>query len=313
VLLSAWRGGFGPGTLASLLSSLALAYYVVEPFDSLSIRGLENLLRLAVFVFVAMLMGAGAAARRQAQHQEARLRAGLEERVRKRTVELENAMTQLRELAAGLEAAREEERMRLAREVHDVLGSALTGLKMDVTRLRRQFEAKSGPALALEAISAELDQAVQSTRRIASDLRPSALDDLGLAAAVEWQLDEFGRRTGLSTRLTAPLTDGEIDPTAATAVFRVFQEALTNVARHAQATQVLVELDWQPHALRLQVRDNGHGFDVHRAAQRRTLGLLGMRERIRLLSGHVVVHSHPDQGTRVDIYVPLNPAMRTLP
>jgi signal transduction histidine kinase len=305
VVVSAWRGGLGPGILASVLATGALAYFFVEPLQSLAVDGLGSVLRLAVFLFVASMMGGAAALKQRAESDEREQRAHLEMRVRERTLELEAATTQLRALAASLEATREEERLRLSREVHDVLGSALTGMKMDVARLRKRAGLSAEADASLESLSADLDQMVTVVRRIASDLRPSVLDDLGLAAAVEWQLEEFSRRTGLEVQLAAEPTADVLAPEVATAVFRVFQEALTNIARHAQATRVEVNIAAQSGALRVQIRDDGCGFELQSAAQRRTFGLVGMRERMRLLAGHIVIHSRPGQGTRVDIHVPV--------
>lgn len=306
VVVAAWRGGLGPGVLASLSAALALAYFFVDPVDSLAINSLTSLLQLAVFLFVATLLGGATAARRQARHEEAEQRAWLEARVRERTLALENALAELRALASRMEAAREEERVRLAREVHDELGSALTGLKMDVSRLKGAAAQPEAVVAGLAALSGELDQLVVAVRRIASELRPSVLDDLGLPAALEWQLEELRRRTGLETMLTASADEAAITPEVATALFRVFQEALTNIARHAQAQRVEVELEQNHQAMRLQVRDDGCGFEVHRAGQRRSFGLSGMRERVRLLGGHLVVHSQPGAGTRIDVYVPVS-------
>lgn len=312
VVISAWRGGLGPGIVASVLSTLALGYFFVEPVQSLAIESLESLLHLAAFMFVAMLLGGAAAARRQVQYEEALLRERLEWRVRERTLDLENVMLQLRDLSAGLEAAREEERLRLAREVHDVLGGALTGMRLDVARLRQSMSlAVSGvPGAELtaqcDALVNEVEQMMQTVRRIASELRPSVLDDLGLLAAIEAELSEGSRRTGLEMRLNTRPAELEMDADAALGVFRVLQEALTNAARHAQATRVDVACEVQGDALRLVIRDNGRGFDVTKPAERRTLGLLGMRERLRLLGGHLVIHSQVGHGTRLDIHVPLH-------
>jgi signal transduction histidine kinase len=210
-----------------------------------------------------------------------------------------------------LQQLREDERTRLARETHDVLGGALTGLKLDLARLRRRMVTG---ALAPADVPAELDEAsraidglVQAVRRIATELRPPLLDDLGLAAAIDWQLQEFARRSGLSTAFSPPAEPVPLEPEQATAVFRVFQEALTNVARHAQATHVQVSLACQPgdHVV-LVVQDNGRGLTPQTVANSKSLGLLGMRERVRLLAGELEIQGAAGAGTTVTVRVPVH-------
>jgi signal transduction histidine kinase len=150
---------------------------------------------------------------------------------------------------------------------------------------------------------------VTTVRRIATDLRPALLDDFGLAAAMEWQLQEFEKRSGLTCRFTTN-ADGEtlpLAPEAVTALFRVFQETLTNVARHAQATAVEARLELSDAQLELEVRDNGRGITRAEATGRRSLGLLGMRERVALLNGELHLDGAPGQGTRVTVRLPLPP------
>ncbi len=220
--------------------------------------------------------------------------------------QLEESQARLRRLSAHLQAAREEERIRIAREIHDELGQALAGLKMDVAWLQRS---RNRPASAvdpkLEDMSALIDATVQAVRRISAELRPSLLDDLGLAAAIEWQLDEFRERTGLECVFTSNLKNTVLDADHATALFRVFQEALTNVVRHAKATQVTVNLDEDPDSLTLHIRDNGRGISEEELRQAKSFGLLGMRERVYFLEGEIDIRGAPAQGTIVTVRIPL--------
>ena len=262
-------------------------------------------------------------------YQEAQaLNATLEERVLKRTAELraanakleaeiderertedqlERSRELLRRLSARLQAGREEERTRMAREIHDELGGALTGLKMDIARLRKGIGKHDREAL-LEitgAMSALVDTTIQTVRRIATELRPGILDDFGLAAAIEWQLQEFQTRAGIECRLLSNAGEMSLDPASSTAVFRVFQETLTNVARHAQASRVEVNLEECADYLLLQVRDNGRGINTDELSGIKSLGLVGMRERIHLLSGELDIQGAPGEGTTVLVKVPL--------
>jgi signal transduction histidine kinase len=174
--------------------------------------------------------------------------------------DLRRSFEQLRALAAHLQSVREEERTRVAREIHDELGQALTAIKLDLTALLRDLPTDQEPAgRHCQSILKLLDEAIQSVRRIATDLRPGVLDDLGLVAAVEWAAEEFQARTGIQCRVSLPDVDIAMDPERATALFRIFQETLTNVARHANATQVNVRLV-QNGDLSLEVRDDGKGI-----------------------------------------------------
>jgi PAS domain S-box-containing protein len=225
---------------------------------------------------------------------------------------LEESQAQLRRLSAHLQAAREEERIRIAREIHDELGQALAGLKMDVAWLQRSL-ARQAPAISskLEDMSVLIDGTVQAVRRISAELRPSLLDDLGLAAAIEWQLDEFRERTGLECLFTSNLKDTALEADSATALFRIFQEALTNVARHAHATQVTVKLDEGPDSLTLCIQDNGRGISEEEMQAAKSFGLLGMRERVYLLEGEIDLHGAPGQGTTVTVRIPLKRELKS--
>ncbi len=219
---------------------------------------------------------------------------------------LEESQAQLRRLSAHLQAAREEERIRIAREIHDELGQALAGLKMDVAWLQRSPDRQALTiSQKFEDMSLLIDTTVQAVRRISTELRPSILDDLGLAAAIEWQLDEFRERTGLECVFTSNLKNEALDSDSATALFRVFQEALTNVARHANATQVVVNLNEGQDSLALSVQDNGRGISEGDMGKAQSFGLLGMRERVLLLDGKIDIHGIPSQGTTITARIPV--------
>jgi PAS domain S-box-containing protein len=210
---------------------------------------------------------------------------------------------QLRELSARLQSVREEERTRIARAIHDELGQSLTGLKMDVAWLQGHFEQ---PALLAktQAMSELIDITVQAVRRIATELRPGILD-LSLVATIEWQLQEFQTRTGIESTLISAPGETMLDADGATTVFRIFQEILTNVVRHAHATKVEVVLEETAAFLTLQVHDNGRGITESEIHSPKSIGLLGMQERARLRAGEVKFQGTPGKGTTVTIRLPL--------
>ncbi len=219
---------------------------------------------------------------------------------------LRSSRERLRALAAYLLSARENERSLIAREIHDELGSMLTGLKIDLSWLAGRLPADQMPMLKkTRAMLKLVGSIIQSVRRISTELRPGMLDDLGLVAAIEWQTQEFQARTGISCQFTSNLGDRKLDRELATAVFRIFQETLTNVARHAKATRVNIILRPKAHSLILTVRDNGKGITEREIADRKSLGILGMGERALLLGGEVAIMGLPGKGTTVTVEVPL--------
>jgi signal transduction histidine kinase len=233
---------------------------------------------------------------------------------RERTqAQLELSREQLRSLSARLQATREEERARIAREVHDELGQQLTGLKMDIAWLRKKLREQQEPLLRKTRSMAELiDTTVQSVRKITQELRPGILDDFGLLAAIEWQMQEFQKRSGIECHLLSDVEEVRLDPQSATAVFRVFQETLSNVMRHADATRVEVTLEKHGGDLTIQIEDNGRGITEKELTAPGSLGLLGMRERMHLLAGEIDIRGVPNEGTLVVLKIPLTQADSTV-
>jgi PAS domain S-box-containing protein len=220
--------------------------------------------------------------------------------------QLKTSLDQLRALAGRLQSVREEERTSIAREIHDELGQACTAIKMDLALIRRRMNKKE------THLRAKLDSTVQlvgdmvvTLRRIASELRPRTLDDLGLPAALESQAQEFESRTGIRCSVIFPQEPPILDADTSTAIFRIFQESLTNVARHAHASQVEARLELDVQHLVFQVHDNGRGFDPEEAKARRSLGLVGMQERAFLLNGDLKIEGVPGAGTTMTLRIPL--------
>lgn len=213
----------------------------------------------------------------------------------------------LRALAAHLLSVREEERIHIARDIHDELGQALTGLKFDLNSLAKNFE-KDPAAVRSEkqqGLGLAIDRIINSVRRIASGLRPEVLDEIGLAAAFEWQAREFQRRTGIRCNVNIAARFVDPDKGRSTALFRIFQELLTNVARHANATRVNVSLGESEAALALAVEDNGRGIKENEIESPRSLGLLGLRERVLAFGGTIGIKGDEGKGTKVSVSIPV--------
>ncbi len=224
----------------------------------------------------------------------------------KAKVLLQKSYEEIRQLASNLQSIREDERTNIAREIHDELGQQLTGLKMDMHWLNRKIQSTDEEINKKMKDSIELvNSTIATVRKIATDLRPSILDDLGLLAALEWQSEEFERRSGTKVVFTNEAGDISVVPHAATALFRIYQEVLTNIARHAVASQVNATLKSDDKSLYFSIRDNGVGFDVNSIKGKKTLGLLGIKERSLLIGGTYEIKSKPGQGSEIVISIPL--------
>ena len=219
---------------------------------------------------------------------------------------LQKSYQDIRQLASNLQNIREEERTSIAREIHDELGQQLTGLKMDIYWLSRKINTADNEIAAKLKESIELINATVATvRKIATDLRPSILDDLGLIAALEWQGEEFEKRSGIRVEFNNMAGDALLKPDAVTAIFRIYQELLTNVARHANASLVKVLLQKKDNSVFLSLTDNGTGFNTETISQKKTLGLLGIKERTLILGGTYEFKSRPGVGSETIISIPL--------
>jgi len=223
---------------------------------------------------------------------------------------LSRSREELREFAAAASSVREQEKSRIARELHDELAQALTALKMDLNwlgeRLPERLPEGQDPLVnKLKAMQTMLDGTVAATRRISADLRPLMLDDLGLLPAVEWLVQGFSGRTGITCELNLATPDFELDEPYATAIFRILQESLTNVARHAHASLVEVTLERDADGVMLTVHDNGRGFALSDPRKPNSYGLMGLRERVYLLDGEVSIDSRQGFGTLIRVRIPI--------
>ncbi|MEQ9619051.1 MAG: PAS domain S-box protein [Deltaproteobacteria bacterium] len=237
------------------------------------------------------------------------LRKEIKER-RIKEYELKNSYKQLRALTKHLESVREEERTKISREVHDELGQSLTGLKIDLGLLSKQldendYESQLGEINErIKRMSALVDSNIQSVRRIAMELRPGVLDDLGTVAAIEWQAQDFEKLTGIECRFNSEVQHIPLNREVSTALFRMFQEILTNVAQHSEATIVNVSLKEQSDKYLLKVEDNGVGILEESITAPQSLGLLGMKERALIFGGTINITGKPKKGTAVLVGVP---------
>jgi len=267
-------------------------------------------------------------ARRNAECKLQKINEELEKRVEERTVDLMTAnkhmkqmldegkrvgesivksRDRLRNLSARLQTILEEERTRISREIHDELGQALTALKLDLSSLEKMFSSGrlDNPSGKVRAMERDVGRIIRTVRKISTDLRPGVLDEFGLADAIEWQAKNFQKKTGIVCKVTLPTLEMITDTVRSTAIFRIFQEALTNVMRHAAASQVTVGLEEKNNLLLLEVRDNGIGITEDRIFDAKSLGLTGIRERVLQLGGDVSISGNPGKGTLVKVTIPL--------
>ncbi|MGN6494207.1 MAG: PAS domain S-box protein [Agriterribacter sp.] len=220
--------------------------------------------------------------------------------------QLRQSLEEIRMLSGHLQEVREEERKNIAREIHDELGQQLTVLKMDVAwSVRKLKDPASEVTKRLKELMEMIDTTIKTVRRICSELRPTVLDDLGLTAAMEWHARTFENSTGIQVKLNLPANGLNCSPEIKTGLFRIYQESLTNIARHAEATATEVNLRIEDGCIVLHIKDDGKGFDIDAASQRKTLGILGMKERSLMMGGRYVVESRPGSGTSTTVIIPL--------
>jgi signal transduction histidine kinase len=281
-------------------------------------KDLELLQRLADLYAVALL-------RMWSEDELEEHRAHLEDLVKQRTMELneinrqleeevlerkskEKALSQtasrLRALSVRLQSIREEERRAIALDVHDKLGQSLTGLKISASLLKKKYSQHAGMCERIDGMSELIDDTIRTVREISSDLRPGMLDDFGLLPALDWQLKKFGETTGLGYELQSNLGEEIIDKDVTVALFRIAQEALTNVARHARATRVDVSLFRDEGNLTLKIADDGKGISESQTSGFASLGILGMKERALVFGGKVDLKGEPGKGTILIAQIP---------
>jgi PAS domain S-box-containing protein len=220
--------------------------------------------------------------------------------------EIRKSRERLRNLSGRLQSLLEEERTRISREIHDELGQALTAIKLELSLIRRSLvsDGLDEQVAKVQEIERGVIRIIRTVRKISTELRPGILDELGVAAAIEWMAKDFQNRTGIGCKVAIQGVDKIPDNVRATAIFRIVQEALTNVMRHAAASQVNVSLKKKDHTLIVEVRDNGIGIIEGRMIDSKSFGLIGIRERVQLLGGEAVIRGKPGEGTMVRVTLP---------
>jgi len=244
---------------------------------------------------------------REAKEALQKINEELEVKIQDRTEKLIESREQLRNLLIHLQSVREEERAHIAREIHDEFGTILTALKIDLSWLEKKFTVEQEPLKEKTRKSLDLiNSAIKTVQKISSQLRPGILDHLGLASAIEWEVKEFGNRTGVKWDLSIDMGERSLDRDMSTTIFRILQETLTNIVRHAEATWVSVSLNENGSCLMLQVKDNGKGITEEELADPRSYGLMGMRERVQSWHGSIMISGMENKGTTVTVSIPLD-------
>lgn len=226
--------------------------------------------------------------------------------LRKRGEEkLQHSYDEIRRLLSHLQDVREEERLIISREIHDQLGQQLTVMKMDISWLKKKLELTNDTAREkLEELNTMMDETIKTVRKIAADLRPGLLDDLGLGPAIEWHLNEFEKRAGITMHYKGLNEEVPLSMASKTGLFRIVQEALTNIVRYAEAENVIVNLEKHDGRLLLSIQDDGIGFDPEKVFAKKTFGIVGMRERAAMMGGSYDITSNPGKGTSIVVQVP---------
>ena len=291
IFAAAWRFGTKPGMVATVLSGVIIDYFFVSPENKVG-GSVDSFLRLSIF----FIEGAGLVY--------------LINWIRTIAEEAKESRENLRALSTRQQSLLEQERRRMAREIHDELGQALTGLKLDLHMIRNEIKegkpVSEQVAQRMKDLPSQIDSSITTVRRIATELRPPILDDLGLVAAIEWQTQEFQRRTGKTCLMSANVDGVDMSADGNTAIFRIFQEALTNIARHADAETVTVDLRERDRKVVLRIEDDGKGIDESRLERTGSLGIMGMRERARLINAELEVFRGTPNGTVVLLTAPVN-------
>lgn len=293
IVVASWIGGIRPGIFATVLSGIIIDYFFIMPEYQIS-GELDDILRLIIFTVEGYMLCWMVSWRTTA------------------TEEIKKSREELQALSLRQQSLIENERKRIALEIHDELGQSLTALKMSIHLLRKHLEKIENPKdfaesdKRLKDLLQLTDTTISSVRRISTELRPAILDDLGLVAAIEWQAREFQRLTGIPCKMSTNVENINLGSEFSTAVFRIFQETLTNIIRHAETKNVKVNLQKLKQKLILRVEDNGKGIQTVKKNGENSLGILGMRERARLIGGELQVLSGAETGTIVELTAPLD-------
>jgi signal transduction histidine kinase len=281
-------------------------------FSSPAIPYWNALVRLCFFIIVTILLGEIKAFKGNLENLvEEKTRSLKEEIIRriKTEDELKYKTEVLSSLTKSLQNIREEESTKIAREIHDELGQALSAVKIELMWLVKKYPGDTVYNRKIMQVSEIVEETIKNVRRISASLRPKLLDQLGFLPAIEWQLKEFERRTRIKCELDIENDNIKLNPIASSTMFRIFQESLTNIARHSRATRAELSLDNKSDILTMTIKDNGIGFSKDYKNKKHSLGIVGMQERAHSLGGVLNIDKYPGGGTQVIVNIPLTPNM----
>jgi signal transduction histidine kinase len=306
---SAWYCGVGPSIASAALAIAGAKYWFITPTHSLRIQDTEQLAAVLAFLIASSALVAMGETLRRENEALRRAQGELEVRVRERTVELGTANQGLRELSARLLQLQDEERRRIARELHDSVGQMLAGLSMNISAVRGDIERLAKTATALTDSEALVQEMSKEVRTISHLLHPPLLDEVGLSAALRWYVEGFAQRSKLKVDLEFPDDFGRLSRELETTIFRTVQECLTNIHRHSESPMAKIRIARSAGDVRVQVEDRGKGISSEKQDELASVGtpgvgLRGMRERIRQLGGNLEIHSN-GHGTVVEARLPI--------
>jgi signal transduction histidine kinase len=305
----AWYCGIGPSVLGIVLSLIGARYWFVPPVHSLRLQGIPQEVDILAFLLSSTLLVMMGEARRRREEVLRAAQGQLEDAVRQRTAELDRTNHNLRELSARLMQLQDDERRRIARELHDSVGQMLAALGMNLAAVGTDLERLTKTAVAVNDSAALVQQLSQEVRTISHLLHPPLLDEAGLASALRWYVDGFAQRSKIKVDLEFPADFGRLSRESETAIFRTVQECLTNIHRHSESPTARIRIITSGSDIRVEVEDRGKGIPPERQFEMESMGIpgvgiRGMRERLRQLGGSLDIHSS-GKGTLIVAHLPV--------
>ncbi len=309
VAFCAWYCGVGPSILSGILGLVGLRYWFMPPAHSLRVHGMQQAAGVVAFLFVSGILIAMGEARRRRENLLWSEQAELEEAVQQRTVELDRTNQNLRELSARLLQLQDDERRRIARELHDSVGQMLAALGMNLAVVGTEIERLTKITSTVNDSAALVQELSREVRTISHLLHPPLLDEAGLASALRWYVEGFAQRSKIEVDLEFPVDFGRLPRESETAIFRTVQECLTNIHRHSESPTATIRIAASDNHVRVEVEDRGKGIPPEKQSEMTStgtpgVGIRGMRERLRQLGGSLDIHSN-GKGTLIVAQLPV--------